>query len=304
MRNRIVIALAALAGVALLVVDVAARQSWTTPWTATTGIVVTAAQLNETRDNLSVLRAGGIAISGQAANDIPYATSTTQFDTSSAFTFSGTQLTVGGASSRGLLISRSGSVDAGMTFMNSLKTFAIVNDSTGAFKIQDDSDGSPVISLNGNTLIFAATAGVSNNDFYHSATVQPGFLYYNVGNEAACGGSCTVDFNTQVYLRSGTFGSDIWTAPIAGDYMLCANIRIVETGASTSTVSFMIETTAADYKLGGRSLTSGQVESLNGCVIAPMLANDTAFVNLSHSGTITILGDNDRATNFSGRLMP
>jgi hypothetical protein len=51
---------------------------WDGPWTSVTGVIVTAAQLNQTRDNLNELRAGGLAISGQVANDVIIASSSTQ----------------------------------------------------------------------------------------------------------------------------------------------------------------------------------------------------------------------------------
>lgn len=55
-------------------------QSWTTPATWTAGQLVTPSQLNtHLRDNLTVLRAGGIAMTSQAANDLVYASSSTQF---------------------------------------------------------------------------------------------------------------------------------------------------------------------------------------------------------------------------------
>lgn len=54
--------------------------AWTSPKTYIAGSVHTASDLNTyERDNFIAVRAGGIAISGQAANGIPYATSTTQF---------------------------------------------------------------------------------------------------------------------------------------------------------------------------------------------------------------------------------
>lgn len=67
-------------------------QSWTTPWTATTGVLVSAAQLNQTRDNLNVLRTGGIAITSQNVNEIIYASSATQLTRSSNWTYNGTGL--------------------------------------------------------------------------------------------------------------------------------------------------------------------------------------------------------------------
>lgn len=47
-------------------------------------------------DNLNALRTGSLAIASQGANEIIYASSSTQFARSSLFTFNGTILTVGG----------------------------------------------------------------------------------------------------------------------------------------------------------------------------------------------------------------
>ena len=53
--------------------------AWTSPRTWVTGELVTAAILNSAvRDNFSALRSGGVAIASQAANDVLYASSSTQ----------------------------------------------------------------------------------------------------------------------------------------------------------------------------------------------------------------------------------
>ena len=55
-------------------------QSWTAPRTWTTGELVTAAIMNSAiRDNLTILRAGGLAVTSQAIGDLLCASSTTQF---------------------------------------------------------------------------------------------------------------------------------------------------------------------------------------------------------------------------------
>jgi hypothetical protein len=58
----------------------ARAQSWTAPRTWTTGELVTATIMNSAvRDNLTVLRAGGLAVTSQAIGDLLCASSTTQF---------------------------------------------------------------------------------------------------------------------------------------------------------------------------------------------------------------------------------
>lgn len=65
--------------VSVLLSGAASAQSWTAPRTWVTSELVTAALMNtHVRDNLIVLRAGGLALSSQAANDLVYASSTTQ----------------------------------------------------------------------------------------------------------------------------------------------------------------------------------------------------------------------------------
>lgn len=71
--------------------------AWTAPYTPAPNDMMTAAiWAPQVRDNLNELRGGGLAIGGQAAGRIPYASSATQLATSAAFTFDGTaSLTLG-----------------------------------------------------------------------------------------------------------------------------------------------------------------------------------------------------------------
>lgn len=72
--------------------------AWTTPTSRSTGELITQSIWNaDLVANLIELRAGGFAISGQAANRIPYASSTTQLATSANLTFNGTSLTIAGS---------------------------------------------------------------------------------------------------------------------------------------------------------------------------------------------------------------
>jgi len=74
--------------------------AWTTPATLVDGVRYVAAFFNiQLRDNMNALRGGGIAVSGQVANDFIFASSTTQLDTLAAVegagpVFSGGQWTM------------------------------------------------------------------------------------------------------------------------------------------------------------------------------------------------------------------
>jgi len=69
--------------------------SWTTPTTRSFNDLITAGIWNtDLVANLIELRGGGLSISGQGANKIPYAISGTQLGTSSGLTFDGSSLTI------------------------------------------------------------------------------------------------------------------------------------------------------------------------------------------------------------------
>ena len=71
--------------------------AWTSPRTWVAGELETAAIFNpHVRDNLAALRDGGIAIVSQGANEIIFASSSTQLSRSANLTFNGTVLSVTG----------------------------------------------------------------------------------------------------------------------------------------------------------------------------------------------------------------
>lgn len=76
--------------------------AYNAPATVVTGDLITAAKWNaDVSANPIAIYAGAVAISGQAANRIIYASSTTQFATSAGLTFDGTNLTTTGAFASG-----------------------------------------------------------------------------------------------------------------------------------------------------------------------------------------------------------
>lgn len=286
-------------------------QSWTTPWTATTGVIVTANQLNQTRDNLSVLRAGGLAISGQAANRIPYASSDTQLATSANLTFNGTTLTVAGTIvnsqdsaamtfNRVLNASTSGSAYAASIVNASGNSWAMRMGSaaanSNALEFAVDALGTPATKLSLSTAGAMTVTGSIN-----SASAQPGFLAFNSANDTATSG--TVDFDTEEYDDAGNFAADTFTAPVTGRYLLCTVVTALPAG-DTSLLRAKIVTTGRTYEIGTSRANTGQDHSVSGCVIAPMTASHTAIVTFAVTGG-DIMGDATAPmTHFSGRLVP
>jgi hypothetical protein len=273
----------AVVGMVLGMWVMAFAQSWTAPKTWSQGELVTPDMMNtHVRDNLTVLRAGGLAISGQAANRIPYASSASQLATSASLVWDGTTL-----SSPALKVSSIGSAAAGTIGLSANK-LAFLGGSTGFSFLT--SAGGALASIDEHGI-------ASMSGWYNSATLQPGFLAYNSSSDAS---GSPVDFDTEVYDITGAFASDTFTAPVTGYYLLCANVDILQTSAAAATLS--INTTAANYQIAHATIGATSYHSLNGCIMAPMTATNTATVVTV--GAESVRGSASRETTFSGRLMP
>jgi hypothetical protein len=209
-------------------------QSWTAPKTFSQGELVTPDHLNtHLRDNITVLRAGGIAISGQGANEIIFSSSASQLTRSSELVWTGDALTITG--------------------------------------------------------------------FINSATAQPAVLAYSTGG-TSCTTNCTVDFDTEVYDKAGNFASDTFTAPVAGDYLMCANVDVENQLGVAGTINMRFMTDAGNYNMDSVDLAASGGASLNGCLVILFDAADTAHVRVE-AGSATI-GNGFRQANVSYRLMP
>lgn len=218
-------------------------------------------------------------------------------------------VTASAAAGRAIQISRSGSNAAGLTIANADRNYGIAIDSgsSSELRLQEDSDGSPRIAVDAanNTVELVATAGVSNSNYYNSATEQPGFLVYaaTATDAGLTGPTRTVGFDTEVYDTGSDFDGTTFyqfTAPVTGYYTLCTTMRV---NGSSATVDVLIQTSNRNYRIGEVPTGAGVV---SGCVIADMDANDSAYVSLSFaSGTVTVYGGSSPLTSyFSGRLMP
>lgn len=90
--------------------------AWTTPRTWVAGELVTAALGNaHWRDNLSALRSGGIAIGSQGANEIIFASSSSQLSRSASFTYDGTAFLCATGSITAAASEANNTVGAGVT---------------------------------------------------------------------------------------------------------------------------------------------------------------------------------------------
>jgi hypothetical protein len=214
-------------------------QSWTAPKTWSQGELVTPDMLNtHLRDNITVVRTGGIAITGQGANEIIFSSSASQLTRSSELVWTGDALTITG--------------------------------------------------------------------WINSATVQPGFLAYNSATDGA-NTQHTVDFNTEEYDSGADFASDTFTVPTTGIYLLCTNVELQNSVASTNLAYVIISvagSVAKQYDVHKDTLPASAAGSFGGCVMSTLVAADTVTVIAASASNTTVIGGATGATTFSARLMP
>ena len=135
---------------------------------------------------------------------------------------------------------------------------------------------------------------------------QPGFLAYNAADDVTQSHGATIGFDTEVYDEANNFSANVFTAPVAGRYLLSVQLE-TNTGSALQYRGVQLVTTARTYTM----LSQGQVVTTDihvaaTTVIADMAANDTAKALLYlQSGTATVVGGSSPlVTFFSGRLLP
>ncbi|MGE0463432.1 MAG: hypothetical protein AB7Q16_18880 [Vicinamibacterales bacterium] len=199
--------------------------------------------------------------------------------------------TVNAANNRGLVITRA-SADAGLTITStggSGTAYALVSESSsGAFRVQHDSDGNPRVVLYGsaNTIELAATGGVENTTFYKSATEQPGFLARNsVADSQTL--PFTLDVDDEVYDEGGDFAADTFTAPVTGRYLACVTAQMFSWSTSM-TASLSIVTSNRSYLVWSSDVTASSSRTGSGCQIVDMDASDTLYAQVGGTSGQTV----------------
>jgi len=143
--------------------------------------------------------------------------------------------------------------------------------------------------------------------------LQPAFLAYNSAddvNQTGNGAVVTVDFDTALFDQNADFAADTFTAPVTGRYRFSASVMMTALGGSTSSILTLV-TTGVSYILGKANPTAcaaGGEFVLNGSIIVPMTATNTAYITLQNTGAgadnNTIMGSaSPHETWFSGELV-
>ena len=143
------------------------------------------------------------------------------------------------------------------------------------------------------------------------ATAQPTFGAVQRTEQANCTGNntlATINFDTELWDVGGNFASNVFTAPVAGKYLLRAQVQANAITTSASTITCKIWTSNRIWIIWG---TPGNVTSqctLAGSIVADMDASDTAKVQLQVNGEgsdiVDIQADAGApSTSFTGWLL-
>lgn len=220
--------------------------AWTNPTTQSTGTLITATIWNtDIVDNLTALRSGSLAITSQGANEIIYASSSSQLARSSSFTFNGSTLSAPAATFTGTLAWGGGSAISSSSNV-ALLNAAIANTSASASSFGSTAATSVVLTPGAVPTI---GAGGTNTDFRMSAVGAGGILYFRTNGtdnmSLSNTGLLTVSgFGTHSFSAGGTGGNIIAVAnPTAGTgnfaaiYMSSDTSNLLQMRANSSTLT-------------------------------------------------------------------
>jgi len=142
---------------------------------------------------------------------------------------------------------------------------------------------------------------------------QPSFsACNNIQNNNVTGDGTvfTVAFPDDIWDLANNFSTTTFTAPVAGHYLFCATVYIVDITTSHTDIVFKIVATSRELIGGGYALTAGTQAGYQGWVVSgyiDMDAYDTAYVTIQVSGstkTVDVYGGSPHLnTSFSGTLI-
>ena len=164
----------------------------------------------------------------------------------------------------------------------------------------------------GGTALFNNSTAIIDSTGRLQSSAQPVFHAYLSANTGNVTGDATVykvawnatTTNVGSYFDTTTFQ---FTAPVTGHYIFSGHIYWASAPTTTTTFLTQLVTTLATYNVssfGAPHVSNGTlVDSF--CVIIPMTATNTAYINVTGSGGTknTIIGGLQALSGFSGSLL-
>lgn len=185
--------------------------------------------------------------------------------------------------------------------------YAVEGTTTWTEGIDNSVAGDPFVLSASNALgttnvMSAATSGAINYP------LQPAFsasLSGNVVNATGDGTTYTIVFDTEQFDQGSNFGSNTFTAPVAGKYLFSYQISLANLGAAHTEA---IVTAAGSNTLRFQPFVTqgaGGIVTLSGSIFVALSASATAIMQVTVSGstkTVTVVGSSS-GTTFQGYLV-
>lgn len=143
---------------------------------------------------------------------------------------------------------------------------------------------------------------------YVTGAKQPGFHAYNSADDSGITTNVTaVDFDTENYDTLGNFAADTFTAPVAGMYLVTANLVIYNNSGGRRRFYGLFNKSGSggvgSTYFGQQDVPNTEYATLNGAMVLSLAASETVTVGVnlgeiaSYSYTVTA------SSNFSARLL-
>ena len=145
----------------------------------------------------------------------------------------------------------------------------------------------------------SAGIAISANGEVNMAS-QPAVFAYNSAADANAtgnGATATVDFDTEVYDQNADFASDTFTAPVTGQYLVCA--VVAASGATTAATSVSLRIIASN-RTTDTSYDPADNDACGGVL--------TAIIDMDAADTFTITfvvsGESSDVVDITGTTRP
>ena len=182
----------------------------------------------------------------------------------------------------------------------------------GGQALKLDADGDTTIEVSSDDILVVDTAGNEALKIDASGHVtkplQSAFSVTDSGPQSNFATQSTVDitFGTEVFDVNGDFASSVFTAPVTGKYVLCANITYSNMDQDADFTSVTIDTSNRNYSniIDPEGFDKDlSYFSFTITVVADMDASDTAKVTFYQSAGAAVADLATGQTYFSGYLL-